>query len=55
VRAVQGQNDVRALLDRSAAGAVDRRDTRPDGTVLDLLDTWYEVNGVRTLERTVVA
>jgi hypothetical protein len=37
------------------AGAVDRRDTRPDVTVLDLLDTWYEVNGVRTLERTVVA
>ncbi|GCE38449.1 hypothetical protein Rhow_001501 [Rhodococcus wratislaviensis] len=23
--------------------------------MLDLLDTWYEVNGVRTLERTVVA
>jgi hypothetical protein len=37
------------------AGALDRRDTRPDGTVLDLLDTWYEINGVRTLERTVVA
>ena len=34
---------------------MDRRDTRPDGTVLDLLDTWYEVNGVRTLERIVVA
>ncbi|QHE73055.1 hypothetical protein GFS60_06706 (plasmid) [Rhodococcus sp. WAY2] len=37
------------------AGALDRRDTRPDGTVLDSLDTWYEVNGVRTLERRVVA
>ncbi|MFW2242650.1 hypothetical protein ACVH9Z_18935 [Rhodococcus opacus] len=37
------------------AGALDRRDTRPDGTVLDSLDTWYEINGVRTLERTVVA
>ncbi|GAF46911.1 hypothetical protein [Rhodococcus wratislaviensis] len=37
------------------AGALDRRDIRPDGTVLDLLDTWYEINGVRTLERTVVA
>ena len=37
------------------AGALDRRDTRPDGTVLDLLYTWYEINGVRTLERRVVA
>ncbi|MFC9836501.1 hypothetical protein ACFVKB_22180 [Rhodococcus sp. NPDC127530] len=37
------------------AGALDRRDTRPDGTVLDTLDTWYEINGVRTLERRVVA
>ena len=37
------------------AGAVDRRDTLPDGTVLDSLDTWYEINGVRTLERRVVA
>ncbi|QQZ18397.1 hypothetical protein [Rhodococcus sp. 21391] len=37
------------------AGALDRRDTRPDGTVLDSLDTWYEINGVRTLERRVVA
>ncbi|MDV7090780.1 hypothetical protein GXW84_38805 [Rhodococcus sp. IEGM 248] len=37
------------------AGAVDRRNTRPDGTVLDLLDTWYEINGARILERTVVA
>ncbi|MFC9840909.1 hypothetical protein ACFVKB_45215 [Rhodococcus sp. NPDC127530] len=37
------------------AGALDRRDPRPDGTVLDTLDTWYEINGVRTLERTVVA
>jgi len=36
-------------------GALDRRDTRPDGTVLDTLDTWYEINGVRTLERTVDA
>ncbi|GCE42023.1 hypothetical protein Rhow_005682 [Rhodococcus wratislaviensis] len=37
------------------AGALDRRDTLPDGTVLDSLDSWFEINGVRTLERTVVA
>ncbi|MEN0134893.1 MAG: hypothetical protein AAGC80_07080 [Rhodococcus sp. (in: high G+C Gram-positive bacteria)] len=37
------------------AGTVDRREIRPDGTVLDSLDTWYEINGVRTLERTIVA
>ncbi|TQC44786.1 hypothetical protein EEB14_35535 [Rhodococcus sp. WS4] len=37
------------------AGALDRRGTRSDGTVLDSLDTWFEINGVRTLERTVVA
>ncbi|WP_241032524.1 hypothetical protein [Rhodococcus pseudokoreensis] len=37
------------------AGALDRRDSLPDGTVLDSLDSWFEINGVRTLERTVVA
>lgn len=34
---------------------VDRHDTLPDGTVLDSLDSWFEINEVRTLERTVVA
>jgi hypothetical protein len=37
------------------AGALDRRDPRPDGTIVDTLDTWHEINGVRTLERRVVA
>ncbi|MEW1931864.1 hypothetical protein AB0362_06740 [Rhodococcus sp. NPDC079359] len=37
------------------AGALDERVTAPDGTVLDLNDMWEEVNGVRTVSRSVAA
>ncbi|WP_137874425.1 hypothetical protein [Rhodococcus sp. Q] len=37
------------------AGALDRRSTFPDGTVVDTLDTWAEYDGVRTLSRQATA
>lgn len=37
------------------AGQLDERRTEPDGTVIDLHDTWREVNGVRTNTRTARA
>lgn len=37
------------------AGQLDERRTGPDGTVIDLHDTWREVNGVRTNTRTARA
>ncbi|OZD58358.1 hypothetical protein CH263_24140 [Rhodococcus sp. 06-1059B-a] len=37
------------------AGSLDERKTLPDGTVVDLLDTWAEINGVRTISRSVQA
>lgn len=33
------------------AGALDERRHLPDGTIVDTQDTWYEMNGVRTLSR----
>ncbi|KZF07413.1 hypothetical protein A2J03_22895 [Rhodococcus sp. EPR-157] len=37
------------------AGDVDERTTMSDGTLVDTLTTWYEVNGDRTYERSAVA
>jgi hypothetical protein len=37
------------------AGSLDRRESRDDGTVVDNLDTWYEIDGARTYSRTVTA
>ena len=37
------------------AGYLDERRTLPDGVVVDLHDTWWEVNGVRTLSRSAQA
>ncbi|MFC8178155.1 hypothetical protein ACFULT_04715 [Rhodococcus sp. NPDC057297] len=37
------------------AGSLDERKTLPDGTVVDLLDTWAEINGIRTISRSVQA
>ncbi|MEU0542319.1 hypothetical protein ABZ319_20850 [Nocardia sp. NPDC005978] len=37
------------------AGALDERRALADGTVVDVQDTWYEMNRVRTLSRTATA
>ncbi|MGZ8178681.1 hypothetical protein ACXVUM_12205 [Williamsia sp. SKLECPSW1] len=37
------------------AGALDERRTLPDSTVVDVLDTWQEVDGVRTITRSATA
>ncbi|WP_336081930.1 hypothetical protein [Nocardia sp. SSK8] len=37
------------------AGSLDERRVLPDGTTVDLLDTWSEVDGVRTLSRGATA
>ena len=37
------------------AGDLDVRTTGPDGTVVDILDTWYEVSGTRTYTRSASA
>ncbi|WP_338890685.1 hypothetical protein [Rhodococcus sovatensis] len=37
------------------AGDVDERTTMSDGSVVDTLTTWYEVNGDRTYERNAIA
>jgi len=37
------------------AGGLDRREMLPNGTVLDLQETWAESNGVRHLKRDVMA
>ncbi|MEU8899313.1 hypothetical protein [Nocardia sp. NPDC048505] len=37
------------------AGALDERRRLPDGTTVDLHDTWYELGGGRTLTRTATA
>jgi hypothetical protein len=37
------------------AGQLDERRSLPDGTIVDVVDTWYEEHGDRTLQRTAVA
>ncbi|MFC9439254.1 hypothetical protein [Nocardia sp. NPDC057030] len=37
------------------AGELDERRHLPDGTIVDTDDTWYEINGVRTLTRDATA
>ncbi|MFE7798716.1 hypothetical protein [Nocardia sp. NPDC057440] len=37
------------------AGDLDERRHLPDGTIVDTDDTWYEINGVRTLSRDATA
>lgn len=42
-------------LPACVAGSLDTRRTLADGTVVDVLDTWSETNGVRTLSRSAHA
>src|SRR5690606_28978537 len=37
------------------AGSIDRRLTQPDGSVIDVDDSWVEYNGHRSLQRSVRA
>ncbi|MFC8528655.1 hypothetical protein [Nocardia sp. NPDC057227] len=39
-------------IPRCVAGALDERRHLPDGTIIDIHDTWYEIKGYRTLSRT---